>query len=403
MNTFIKIDINIFALVICACMFVFNFRMSEKKHLQNRLFRLIIVVTMLLLAMESLFFSLNGQAGANLLLNMSAAAIYSLVPLPSVFWALYASYQLYHDSRRLKTEITLLSIPFGVNALLSFTSPLTGLIFMIGSDYLHHRGPLLLLMVAISLIPLAYTAVLYILQRKNVTGKVFLPMILFSAILAAGAVLQVVFEPFPLYYVSLTLAIFVIHTSVQNKQFHLDHLTGLYNRRQLDSHIMGRISASRKGGDFSCIMLDIDNFKEINDCYGHIAGDEALKEASRILKASIRSSDFLARYAGDEFVIVFDISDEQTLQKTIARINENAAQFSRQMLFPYKLSFSVGYNIYRQGSGITHDEFIAGVDARMYRDKNNKKAAAARDKCRRTIAQIKNGSYSEKTASNAGL
>ena len=379
MDTFLKIDINLFALVICTCMFVFNLRMSGKKHLQNQLFRFIILSTMTLLILESLFFYLNGQAGTNLLFKITTAIIYSLVPLPSILWALYASCQIYHDIRRLKKEALLLSIPFGVNAVLSFSSPVTGLVFIIGSDYLHHRGPLLFLMVAIALIPLAYTAVLNILLRKKITGKVILPMILFSTILTAGAVLQVMFKPFPLYYVCLTLGIFIIHTSVQNKQFHLDHLTGLYNRRQLDNHIMGRISSSRKGGNFSCIMLDIDNFKEINDCYGHIAGDEALKEASRILKASVRSSDFLARYAGDEFVIVFDIGDEQTVQKTIERINENAAQFSRQMFSPYKLSFSIGYSIYHQGSGITHDEFIAGVDARMYRDKNNKKTAAAQD------------------------
>ncbi len=56
MNTFLKIDINIFALVICACMYIFNLRNSEKKNLQNRLFRMIILSTMALLLLESLFF-----------------------------------------------------------------------------------------------------------------------------------------------------------------------------------------------------------------------------------------------------------------------------------------------------------------------------------------------------------
>ncbi len=307
-----------------------------------------------------------------MLLNVTAAAIYALVPLPSVTWALYASYQLYCDNRRIKTEIKLLSILFGINALLALTSPLTGLVYSLGSDHIHHRGPLLSVMVAVSLIPLIYITVLYIVQRKALTGRVFLPMILFSSILTVGAVLQLMFELLPLYYVTLTLAIFVVHTSVQNKQYHLDHLTGVYNRRQLDSHLTGRINAARKGGDFSCIMLDIDNFKEINDLYGHVAGDKALQEAARILETSIRSSDFLARYAGDEFVIVFDIDNDQILQKTISRIHENAAQFSRQASSPYKLSFSVGGAIYRHGSGITRDEFIAGVDARMYQEKNGR-------------------------------
>lgn len=403
MNTFLKIDINIYALAICACMFVFNLRNSEKKELQSRLFRMIILSTMALLLLESMFFSLNGVTEAHMLLNVSAAVIYTLVPLPSVIWTLYASYQLYHDNRRIKTEITLLSIPFGINALLSLTSPLTGLVFWLGSDHMHHRGPLLAVMVVISLIPLVYITALYIKQRNNMTGKVFLPMILFSSILTAGVVLQLIFEPLPLYYVSLTLGIFVVHISVQNKQFHLDHLTGVYNRRQLDSHLAGRINATHKGGSFSCIMLDIDNFKEINDLYGHVAGDEALKEAARILKSSIRSGDFLARYAGDEFVIVFDIDNDQILQKTITRIHENAAQFSQQTASPYKLSFSVGGAIYRHGCGITRDEFIAGVDARMYRDKNKKKSDIVREKCRRAIAQIKNGCYAERTASKGGM
>ncbi len=79
----------------------------------------------------------------------------------------------------------------------------------------------------------------------------------------------------------------------------LDALTGLYNKNYLYSHYNDYITHP-----MSLLMIDLDDFKNINDSYGHLAGDSLLKEAARIFKHSVRNSDILARFGGDEFILI---------------------------------------------------------------------------------------------------
>jgi diguanylate cyclase (GGDEF)-like protein len=124
-------------------------------------------------------------------------------------------------------------------------------------------------------------------------------------------------------------------------------------------------------------MLDINHFKAINDAYGHVVGDEALSEAAQVLRSCIRSDDFLSRYAGDEFVILLDVADKAVLEATVARIHASTAQYNKATRKPFRLSFSVGYEIYGGGCEVSQDRFIAHVDSLMYGDKYSKKKPAA--------------------------
>jgi diguanylate cyclase (GGDEF)-like protein len=85
----------------------------------------------------------------------------------------------------------------------------------------------------------------------------------------------------------------------------IDPLTNCYNRRALNTFISSDIAyARRQGHDLSVIMLDVDNFKEVNDRYGHQAGDRVLQEIAALLRSLIRKSDYIARYGGEEFMLV---------------------------------------------------------------------------------------------------
>ena len=84
-----------------------------------------------------------------------------------------------------------------------------------------------------------------------------------------------------------------------------DGLTGLYNRKKLDEILADQFARFRRHRrPFALLMLDLDNFKSINDSYGHVAGDEVLKEVAAMLKQSVRTVDYVARYGGEEFVVV---------------------------------------------------------------------------------------------------
>ncbi|HXN18437.1 MAG TPA: diguanylate cyclase [Candidatus Binatus sp.] len=100
-----------------------------------------------------------------------------------------------------------------------------------------------------------------------------------------------------------------------------DALTGLPNRRAVEDWANGQLSAAvRHGYSFWVVIADLDNFKVINDTYGHDAGDTVLKEFARILKRSVRSSDICGRTGGEEFIIIFTHADECNVGIVVARV-----------------------------------------------------------------------------------
>lgn len=100
-----------------------------------------------------------------------------------------------------------------------------------------------------------------------------------------------------------------------------DSMTGLYNFRHFLESLRYEIDQVRRHDEhLSCIMLDIDNFKSVNDNYGHQVGDLVLKELARSVSISVRSSDIPARYGGDEFVIILPKTDKTLALKLAHRL-----------------------------------------------------------------------------------
>jgi diguanylate cyclase (GGDEF)-like protein len=119
-------------------------------------------------------------------------------------------------------------------------------------------------------------------------------------------------------------------------------------------------------------MLDIDNFKKINDTYGHVEGDRAIVLAADLLLKSIRRGDFVSRYGGDEFLIVLEQCSETTPLRVIRRIRENAQKFNHDNALPYAIEFSMGYKVYSTLRGLTSSQIFSGIDELMYQNKHSK-------------------------------
>jgi diguanylate cyclase (GGDEF)-like protein/putative nucleotidyltransferase with HDIG domain len=156
-----------------------------------------------------------------------------------------------------------------------------------------------------------------------------------------------------------------------------DLLTGLPNARALRYRFEEEADRARRHRDrFSVMMMDLDGFKAVNDKCGHQAGDQLLRELSVLLLSHIRSSDFVSRYAGDEFVAILQVGQEevQELSKRIQRaIDRHDFGFQGSKLF---IGLSVGGASFGV-DGETLDELLLAADRAMYADKARRKALFA--------------------------
>ena len=171
----------------------------------------------------------------------------------------------------------------------------------------------------------------------------------------------------------------VIHNSIifeQTQEDSLtDPLTGLPNTRFMFLHLSRELArADRMRTEVALLVMDLDNFKDINDTYGHSAGDRALREVARILRAGIRPYDICIRYAGDEFVVVLagcgaDEAERKRLE--LQRAVEDLV-FEPRPGRRVPVSISVGAAIFpKDGDG--YEAIMATADSRMYRDKTLRK------------------------------
>ena len=147
-----------------------------------------------------------------------------------------------------------------------------------------------------------------------------------------------------------------------------DSLTGIYNRMKIGEILIAEIRrAERSGKSFSLIMLDVDNFKEINDTRGHQVGDDVLRALTDLLDRSIRGIDSLGRWGGEEFMIVCPETREQGALVLAGQLRHSID--SRVLIDDIKITCSFGVAEYRSGEGETR--FLKRVDMAMYKAKDS--------------------------------
>jgi diguanylate cyclase (GGDEF)-like protein/putative nucleotidyltransferase with HDIG domain len=175
----------------------------------------------------------------------------------------------------------------------------------------------------------------------------------------------------------------VINNAIVFEQTHeaslTDPLTSLPNTRFMVSHLNGELArAERLNTEVSLLVLDLDDFKEINDTYGHHVGDRALRDVAQVLRTVIRPYDICVRYAGDEFIVVlagcgFDEAENKRKELQEA-VGSTVFEARPGMTIP--LSISAGSAVFPH-DGDSYEALLAKADSRMYRDKSQRKAARA--------------------------
>lgn len=153
----------------------------------------------------------------------------------------------------------------------------------------------------------------------------------------------------------------------------IDGLTGLYNRQHLDKHLEEEIKrAKRYGNPLSVIMFDIDNFKKINDAYGHVIGDRVLQTAAEVIRKTLRDTDIAGRFGGDEFVLILVQTNINVGKQVAERLSSNIKKSRVHLKKNSFISFSISTGICQYNNKIKNiGELISKTDRAMYTAKSS--------------------------------
>ena len=234
------------------------------------------------------------------------------------------------------------------------------------SDGRYQRGFAYIIFLIFAAFYILDSLYLYVKRVKKIGSLKLFPVHIFLIPVILGVVIQAFFVEIAITWTSIAISVAGIMTALKNEIIFTDCLTGLYNRVYLE--FLHKRACNKKDCWVSGIMIDLNGFKQINDNYGHAEGDLALCIVADLLRKSFSEYGVVTRYAGDEFVIMLNTTDDQLIQKIIKSAKKNFVTENEKNDKLYQLSASMGYAITNL-SNETIDDFMNRIDEQMYQDK----------------------------------
>lgn len=353
-----------------------NFISSQKNHFEAVLVsNIILAASDLIWIYNNNFQSLPGSwpnHGITISYIVNGINVISSAML-GLTWLLFAeatqgNYILHERKWR---TLVLAFAPVVVLLVLTLTTKHTRLMFYISEDGSFTRGTGYVLQVAISYCYMFLAVILAFRRARHAKTQQkrtqSLSIASFAVAPFVSGVAQMLLPQMSVLFVGTVVALLYVYISLQEQQVLTDPLTGLNNRLLLDQKIDAAISTWNEKSELYLLVIDADNFKGINDKYGHIEGDKALKTIADALKQNSEKGDFLCRSGGDEFVVLHHAENGDDCSQFINGITKT---LSMQKL-PYKLTVSVGKCCYTPDIKNWKD-FMDAADAEMYRVKGRK-------------------------------
>lgn len=358
---------NAIGFILIAFLFISRFITRTRSQAEDHIFNIMMYLAMLACVVEPVTFAVDGQAGRvcywiNLLGN---TYLYFANGFGSFLFVIYVDRSLYHSGARIQKHYA----PFAVlvaTMLLSLVPNIwLGYYFYVDEANVYHRQPLINIFY-VYLMLCAVISIFTVYWHKHHYGKKeFFPIFMYLVPIVVGSALQMVFYGISLAWIGTSIGIVALYMSLQNQRTYVDALTGLFNRQYLE-HAM--FEMQKTSAPYFGIMIDMNFFKQINDNYGHSAGDRALRDTADILRAATDVSAMVFRFAGDEFIVLLKTADEGAVLDTENRIREAIDAFNREHDHPYELSLSMGHGAYDRAND-DEDAFLRRIDEAMYRNK----------------------------------
>lgn len=270
----------------------------------------------------------------------------------------------------------LLSIPVWFSTILCVTAYRTGLVYYVDDAGKLVNGKLYVILI---IVPFGYMIAASVkafyrafAKDKYAERNIYFTIGIFPIAPIVMGLLQAIIWRVPLLCYGAVAAIFYIYTSIQDSLISLDPLTQINNRTQMYKYLTQKMRNAEPGLSLFLLMVDVDNFKSINDAFGHVEGDRALVRISNAIKNACqgpRNRFFVSRYGGDEFIIVAEMAYRAEATWLAEQIRTNVRRITSDNNLKYSVSVSVGIAQYDFAEPISIQSFIARADSDLYKQK----------------------------------
>ncbi len=377
MNNLVILYTNSFA-VLVLLLILKNYRLKFRSICcEEKVFVLFTVATLVMLVGEAAIENLFGVPGGfvHVLLYFLQTMDYTLAVIIPMLWLYYCVYRIYHISSIAKKSRKIIALPAILYTVLIVISLHNGAAFKILESNLYGSGFAYVLSYVVGLLYVSSAAVLVLINRKSLNHGEIVPYLLVPIIPLVLAIGEILFTPLKgLMWAGATLVILEIQMLVLNNRTNIDHLTSLNNRMALDGYLRRMIHESHSTQTrLGVIMIDVDDFKSINDRFGHVEGDRALKATGDILRQCFSGNFFIARYGGDEFTVVLKDSNEEILKEYLEKLDSERVKHNTAANRPYEICLSVGATVFTDSEITSLHSLYMKVDSLMYKDKFGKK------------------------------
>ena len=287
--------------------------------------------------------------------------------LVAFLWCVFVDLRIFNSRYRIQKRVPYLVIPLEINAILSIIN-LTGskILFSVSGDNVYQRGPLAFVVYFNLFFYLIYSMGLVDRSKKKGLFIHDFPTIYYVVPCIWGTLIQGACYGITVGWAAVASAFLFVYIRLQTMDSLVDPLSGLYNRRYLEN-TLEHLQENPKECIYG-VMMDVNNFKKINDHYGHLVGDETIRAIGKILADSVPSCGIAIRYAGDEFVMLLCTEAEEVVHDTLRRVHENVERYNNSDKVSCPFSLSMGYDRFDTVTGDT-EGFLQRMDKKMYAEK----------------------------------
>lgn len=367
-NAGIQTQLSLFSMTLLIVLLFSIRKQNARKPVMNKLYIAILWTTVGILVADagSIFIDGVNTSFGRFLLAFFIVMYYVLHIVIAGLWMWYAEYTINDTTKNFKT-IAFWIAPIQLAVIIFSILSIKGdYIFRFTDGNHYERGSYFYVIPVLTYGLILLTMLRVINLRKRVHKGDLYALLVFPIPPIIGGIFQISFEGLSLIFPGVALSLLIVYIYIQSKLTNTDHLTGLFNRREYDRMISIKLENLRKGYCIGGILLDIDDFKKINDQFLHHVGDQALVEFAEILRRSVNKDDFIARTGGDEFAIIFESKDPTMLEQILNRLDQELNDFNQKKEHLYKLHVSTGGLIFNRDEHKTLTNFFKILDQNMY-------------------------------------